>query len=147
MDTILEREQYSLLYYVSYLSFLSFFYAIYAKQYSLCVVPGSVGITSVLYWYKPDYSWRRYLDMTVTKACVIYQFTMAYSSVYAVPYYSITGLGILFYPIGVYYYSKKDYWASTYAHIALHVFANIGNIILYSGNSMPFPWETPDALS
>jgi hypothetical protein len=134
METILEKEQYIILYRVSYLSLFSAVYAFYRAHYHLAIVPGSVFLSSIHYWKKPDYSYRRYLDMTVVKSAVIYQHYMAYNAEYANMYYTILYIAMLSYPIGLYYYNKKDYWKSTYAHMMLHIMANIGNIVLYSGN-------------
>ena len=133
MDTILDKEQYIYIYNTSYLSLLSFIYAIYRNHYNLAAVPGSVFLTSIHYWKKPDYSYRRYLDMAVVKTALVYQHYIAYNAEYSKIYYTIFLLAMASYPIGIYYYNKKDYWKSTYAHILLHLLANIGNIILYSG--------------
>ena len=133
METILEKEHYTAIYRVSYLSLFSALYAFYRGHYNLVVVPGSVFLSSIHYWKKPDYSYRRYLDMTVVKSAVIYQHYIAYNAEYANMYYTILCIAMLSYPVGVYYYNKKDYWKSTYAHMMLHIMANIGNIVLYSG--------------
>lgn len=133
METILYPEQYNLIYNVSWLSLGSTLYALYNQHYTLWFVPGSIFLTSITYWYKPDYSWRRYLDMAVAKSMCLYQLYMAYNSEYYYSYYLVTCLGLSFYPIGLYYYNKKDYWMSTYSHIVFHILCNISNIILYSG--------------
>lgn len=138
-QTILDRSQYILIYRVAWLSLLSTIYSFYMKQYNLSIVPTSVFITSRLYWYKPDYSWRRYVDMSVIKACVIYQLGLAYKSEYAAVYYPIALTGLVFYPIGIYYYSKHETWASTYSHITMHIILNIANIVLYSSKPIEGP--------
>ena len=102
-------------------------------HYNLAIVPGSVFITSIHYWKRPDYSYRRYLDMVVVKTALIYQNYVAYNAEYSTIYYTILLFALLSYPVGIYYYHKKDYWKSTYAHISLHIIANVGNIVLYSG--------------
>jgi len=137
METILEEEQYILIYRISYISLFSTLYATYNTHYNLALCPGSIFLTSIHYWKKPDYSYRRYLDMVVVKSAIIYQYYMAYNAQYAILHYSIFTLGILAYPVGIYYYNKKDYWKSTYAHITLHLLANIASIILYSGYIQP----------
>ena len=137
--TILDTSQYILIYRVAWLSLLSAIYSFYMKQYNLAIVPSSVFIASRLYWYKPDYSWRRYFDMTVIKACVVYQLSLAYKSEYAAVYYPIALTGLVFYPIGIYFYSKHETWASTYSHLAMHVILNIGNIVLYSSKPIEGP--------
>jgi hypothetical protein len=131
--TILHKDQYTMIYRFSHILVGTCMYGIYRQHYYLAVCPGFIYLTSINYWRKPDYSWRRYLDMAVVKSTIIYQHIMAYNAEYAIPYYTIFGLGIFMYPIGIYYYSTNDYWKSTYSHILLHVLANIGTIILYSG--------------
>ena len=133
MNTILDREQYICIYKISYLSLFSCIYAIYRQHYNLAIVPGSIFLTSINYWRKPTYSYRRYLDMTVVKIMLLYQHYMAYNAEYANIYYIITLIAILSYPLGIYYYRLKYYWKSTYAHILLHILGNLGNIVLYSG--------------
>jgi len=134
METVLEKDQYTLIYRVSYLSLFSSLYAVYKDHSNLAIVPGSVFLTSIFYWQHPDYSYRRYLDMIVVQCALLYQYSMAYHAQYANAYYTLTNAGICFYMIGYYFRIKEDFWKSTYAHILLHIFANIGNIVLYSGN-------------
>ena len=39
----------------------------------------------------------------------------------------------LSYLYGIRVYKKGDNWNSTYAHMGVHVIANMGNILVYSG--------------
>jgi hypothetical protein len=133
MDCILEPEQYNLIFRVSFLSLGSSVYAIHNGYYDLALCPGGVFLTSITYWVKPDYSWRRYLDMLYVKFALSYQLYKAYNSQYMVYYYTLIAITVAFYPLGVYYYKKKLYWKSTYSHCMLHLIANIANIVLYSG--------------
>jgi len=133
MGVILHKKQYILIYKTSYLTLLSFLYSLYQEHYNISIVPGSIFVGAILYWSKPDYSWRRYLDMAIAKTCIIYQLYMAYYNDYAILYYFIATIGLSCYPLGIYYYKKNDYWNSTYSHMAMHIILNIGNIILYSG--------------
>lgn len=137
METI--ERPYILIYKVSHLSLLSFFYALYRSQYTLAIVPVSVFLTSTLYWYKPDYSWRRYLDMVVVKSCFVYQGIMAYNADFGPEYYVIILVAISFYPIGILYDKKGDTLSSTYAHVMLHILANLANIVLYSSSPLTLP--------
>jgi hypothetical protein len=134
MDTILERDQYMCIYRTAYLSVLSCAYALYQQQYSLAIVPGSVFLTSIHYWKQPDYSYRRYLDMAVVNTAAIYQYYRALNAEYANLYSAFFFMSVASYVLGVYYYNKKAYWNSTYAHMSLHILANIGNLVLYSGH-------------
>jgi hypothetical protein len=133
------ERPYMLIYKVSHLSLFSFFYALYMQQNALAIVPGSVFLTSTLYWYKPDYSWRRYLDMAVVKSCFVYQGIMAYTADFGPEYYAIILVAISFYPIGILYHKKGDTLSSTYSHVMLHILANLANIVLYSSKPLSLP--------
>ena len=140
METILLPEQYELIYRVSWLSLGSTLYALYNKHYTLWFVPGSIFLASINYWRKPDYSWRRYLDIVIAKSMVAYQLSMAYKSENAQLYYTVIIVALSFYPMGIYYYRQQDWWGSTHSHIMLHLLCNVGNVILYSGK--PIDWIT-----
>lgn len=133
MECILYPEQYKLIYKISFLSLGSSIYAAYNGYYGLSICPGGVFLTSINYWKYPDYSWRRYLDMSYVKLALIYQLYKAYGCQYMVQYYSLMFLATSMYPLGIYYYKKNLFWHSTYAHCTLHIIANIANIVLYSG--------------
>lgn len=44
------------------------------------------------------------------------------------------------YPVGVYYHETNRKLLGTYIHILLHLFANLANVLLYSGH---IPVEFP----
>lgn len=131
--SILHREQFILIYRASYLSLVSCMYALY-RGHHLAIVPGSVFLSSVFYWQEPDYSYRRYLDMVVVHSALIYQQSIAWKYQYATPYYLVMTAAMVSYPVGVYYYTQKEYWTSTYAHLLVHILGNCANLILYSSN-------------
>jgi hypothetical protein len=133
MDYPLNTEQYSIIYKVSFLSLGSSIYAMYNGYYGMSIYPGGVFLTSVNYWRKPDYSWRRYLDMGYVKYALTCQLYNAYGAQYGREYCAVTFIAVCFYVLGVYYNKKSLYWHSTYAHCMLHIIANIANLILYSG--------------
>ena len=133
MSYVLQPAQYKYIYRVSFLSIGSAVYAVYNRYYLLSLCPAGVFLTSINYWRKPDYSWRRYLDITYVHLALMYQIYKAYNSQYMMQYYAIMVLAITMYPLSNYYSHKKLYWHSTYAHCALHIVANIGNVVLYSG--------------
>ena len=114
-------------------------YALYKEHYDLALVPAGVFLTSVNYWRNPTYSWRRNLDIVYVKTGLSYQIIRAYGSEYDKLYYIVVFLGISSYMLGIFYYKKKLYWHSTYAHIMLHILGNISNIILYSSNNLAPP--------
>lgn len=130
---ILYKDQYQLLWRSSWMTLISFMYAMYNGYYDMSIAPGIIFITSINYWRKPDYSWRRYIDMTCVKCGILHHIIRAYNAQYNKEYYITVFIAGSFYTIGIYYYKKKLYWHSTYAHFILHIILNISNIILYSG--------------
>ena len=72
--------------------------------------------------------------MYYLSSSLVYQLYRAYYSQYMAIYYTIMMVAVSFYPLGYYYYNRDRYWESTYAHCMIHIVANIGNIVLYSGN-------------
>jgi hypothetical protein len=132
MECILYPEQYNFIYNVSFITLGSAIYAIYNGHYDFAICSACVFLTSINYWRKPLYDWRRSLDMACVHLMLSYQVYRGYRSQYMVPYYTLTIIAIGFYPLGIYYYKKKRYWISTYSHCMLHIIANIANWILYS---------------
>jgi hypothetical protein len=116
---------------VSWLSFVSGTFAVFRGYADLSIVPYSVWLTSMNYWRAPDYSWRRYVDIACVQCALWYQVYRAFGAEYQIEYYSITLLGLLFGYLGFLY--RNDDWTTTIFHAILHVTANIGNMVLYSG--------------
>ena len=137
MDTIQPREQYIILYGSSHLALLSLACAFYKGEYVISAGIGSIFLTSINYWRKPDHSWRRTLDMTVSLGCITYQHILAYRAQYAIQYYIVYFLALISYLIGTEYHKKGELWKSTYLHLMFHILCNTGNIVLYSGYINP----------
>ena len=132
-NCILSPEQYNYLWRTSWFSLVGAFYAYYTGYYDFIIFPGGVFLTSINYWRKPDYSWRRYLDIAFAHYAMSHQFIKAYNCENARLHYLIMFFSALCFPVGVYYYNKKNFWASTYIHSLIHIFGNVANIVLYSG--------------
>ena len=138
---ILPHTHYQFLYKTSWLFLAS---AVYAYKMSHCdfvVLPLGVWVTSINYWRKPDYSWRRYMDIFYTHFAVVYQGLRAYGAQYQFPFYVFFVLSAISYGLGI-YYKVKGYgngWNSTLCHGNAHILANVGCFILYSG-TMPSFW-------
>ena len=131
---VLHPTQCALIRKMSILSLLSATYAFYKSHYDLVLVPGGIFVTTLIYWKNPRYdSWKRIVDITYVNLGLLYQLIRAYNSEHHKLYYTIIFASLFFYPISFYYYNKKLYWYSTYAHIMLHIGANISNLVLYSG--------------
>ena len=125
------------IYYASYSSFISSGFAIYQGYYDMSLVPLFVGITSILYWRYPDYSWRRYVDMITVQGCMWYSVYRAWGAEFMIPYYLLKSFSIFIFIIGLIMYDRKRFYISTYCHCSLHIIANISNTVLYSGEILP----------
>lgn len=88
---VLPREQYMYIWWLAWLSFVSGIVAVARGYTDLCFVPFGVWLTSILYWYKPDYSWRRYVDMAWVQCALWYQVYRAVGAENMVEYYVISG--------------------------------------------------------
>lgn len=128
---VLPYEYSKYIWYVSWLSLVSSVYGYYQKvANAMHLIPFSVFVTSILYWYKPDYSWRRYLDIGVVIYGLLYQLYYAFNTTVYVEYYAIMSLAISCYGIST-YCANKHTGLSTFWHCMLHVIANVGNFVLF----------------
>lgn len=148
---ILCPDQCKFIWNTSWSSLASVTYAIYRGHYSLSMVAGSVLLTSLNYWRLPNSSFRKYLDMSVVGVSLSYQLLRSIGAQHASLHYLLMMISLACYPVGIYFYNIGDYWASTYIHSALHVIANISNMVLYSGDIVSLKensfvkWLTNDA--
>jgi len=137
--------QSSFLWKTSWISFFSVIYAIKQKHYDLVFVPGGVLIFSLNYWrYPVKNSYRRYLDISYGLIAFLYQAYRAKDSQYQNIYYVFAGSAFPCYFISRYIRNKvwnisfQGIWLSTLFHSFIHLFGNIANIILYSGEMKKF---------
>jgi hypothetical protein len=129
---VLPRAQYEYLWDLSWLSLASGLYAVARGYYDLSCVPIGVWLTSILYWRKPDYSWRRYLDIGFVHVSLLYQLIRAMGAENQGAYYLMVSIACLCFPLSVYFH-KKSSWISTFWHGQVHILGNVANILLYSG--------------
>lgn len=131
---ILPPTHYHFLWRISWLSLISCAFAVYRGHYDLAFVPGGVWVTSINYWRKPDYSWRRHVDVIYVHLGMIYQILRALEAGNRNYYYTVLFLAMIFFSLGVHYYKQKHLWSSTISHGMVHVFGNVSNVILYYGD-------------
>ena len=141
MTLFYKSEQSILLYRTSHLFLLSSCYAFIQQLYMFALLNSCVFLSSINYWRKPMYSWRRTLDMIVVNSAVIYKHITVYYSTEYNPYnrqlyYLIFFTGSITYPISIYYYNKNAFQVAVYLHMLLHIMGNIANIVLYSGQNL-----------
>ena len=133
-DCSLHPNQYRLLIYTSCIPALISIYGFNKGYWDLASFSLGGAITSVLYWTKPDYSWRRTLDVNFIRTAMLYHCLRGYNAEkrrYLYIYYSLIVI-VYSYEINS-FYLRKRYWLFTYSHMLLHVLGNTGNILLYSG--------------
>ena len=137
-DTIIPREHYMTLFYVSWTTCISILYALYQCHYYLSIVPIGVLLFSLNYWRKPDYSWRRYVDIVWAVGSFVFQIREAYKmSGFGKNYLWFVPIGSICFLMGVYYHKKnnREYqWLSTFFHSMVHIIGNVFNLVLYSEN-------------
>lgn len=92
-----------------------------------------VCITSFLYWSKPTYSWRRWVDIAYVHTVITYQLYLALSASNRAPYYVFTLCAWACYPVGWYFHSIGETWLGCIWHGYIHILANIGSTVLYLG--------------
>jgi hypothetical protein len=135
METVYHYNDYKLLYKSSWMFLLTTVYALYNKHYMLSITPFVVAITSINHWRYPIISYRRIIDMIAVKSMTIYHTSVIYDAQYKFIYYNLLLIGTIIYIFGYYqYHYKCKKKISLYSHLLVHILANTGLIILYSGN-------------
>lgn len=130
---ILEKQKSKILCRMSFFTSLTAGYG-FIRGHHLAICPTTIFLTSILYWSDPvQYSFRQYLDIGAVSSSTLYSFYMAKDYDHAFYFYTLSGIAILWYPIGYYYHFRGNQKGSLLSHIVLHFFANLANIVLYSG--------------
>jgi hypothetical protein len=127
--------------FIWYCAWSSLASAIYAYSYPesahFAIVPATVFTSSILYWRNPVRdSWRRTLDIAVVFIGVTYQTYYAYlytKYTYRQIYFTLIGASTACYSLSNYLMTRGRIWSATYAHAAIHIIANVANLVLYHG--------------
>lgn len=106
----------------------------YFYQREIATITFTVLCTSLLYWYKPTYGWRRNTDIACVVFGLLHNMYCAQGAEYASYYYIITALGVKSYILSLYYLQKGQICRSIYIHSCVHLFANLANTILALGH-------------
>lgn len=89
-------------------------------------------VVAHMFWWKPQYNWRRTLDMVLIHSLLVWH---AYTGLYSeakVLYYSITVLGMGLYLLGWEALKRGDSWLATFLHMGVTACANLSLLVLYS---------------
>jgi hypothetical protein len=105
--------------------------AAYCKLYDCLTTSIATLVCSVNYWRHPVYGWRRNIDIMNISSGAIYHASRALETdrVYCAGY-----IGFILLGVGCYIISRRTQGRlSVYAHSAMHVLGNLGNVFLYAG--------------
>jgi hypothetical protein len=134
----LNKEQCNCIFYISFLSLLSCIYGLYKGYIDIAIfVPGGVFLTSILNWCDPLYDWRRYLDISYVVFAYIYATLRILGSTYELYFHIFMAAAIISFILGCIFAKMEYYWYSTIFHMGIHIFANIANFIVFSGDILP----------
>ena len=122
---------------ISCIHFVTFLYAFKQRFFHLAIHPFIVFFTSINYWRKPMYDWRRTTDMICVFIALSTHILHSIKAQNRTLYSYITTIAVLFYPISWYLLKNKYVWGSTIAHSMVHIVADIANVILYAGEIPP----------
>ena len=120
----------------SFLTLISFITAVTLQVWDGAAVTGSVFVCSTNYWRRPEYGWRRNIDIVNSLTCLAYQTWRSFqvSAPYMIGFLTPTYFGL-----GCYFFSQHHIRTNTVlsarAHVGTHFFANVGNVVLYLGLS------------
>lgn len=133
-DLILSPDLARILWYTSWLTLGSGLYAVWRGAYALAVLTLAIFLTSINYWRWPDRGLRRYVDMGVVQIGLVGHLVAAVVTG-SWGYCLLTGLGMACYFVGEAAHQRgpEGWRTSTMWHAGLHVLANAGNVVLYSG--------------
>lgn len=134
---ILLPEQCSVLLQTSVIPIFAVGYSYYREYYDFTISTTAVFAASIMYWSKPEYNWKRNLDMFIANFSVLYHCVRAYKSERYVPFYLFTMLGVICYMSSWKLYNQNKIWTSVYLHSGVHILFNLAILSLYSGHLVP----------
>ena len=141
MTNKLTQKQYLILYKSSYITLFGIFSAIYNKYYDLALTDIIIFITSINYWTNPNIILNRNIDISCVNIFILYQLIRAYEAEYVIQSYICVAISLIFYRISCKLSNRHLHWQATYAHIMVHIFMNMGSIILHSGHIVPIQYN------
>lgn len=123
------------LYYSSHLGIIPTLYGVYNGSNLIALTTGLTLLTSLNYWRNPRYTWRRTIDVHMSRFTVLYNIyhTMIINGD-TINYMYIPSMSscVLLYPIGIYLYNRKQYWYFVAAHMGVHISATVATMLSIS---------------
>ncbi|KAJ1490922.1 hypothetical protein T484DRAFT_1934257 [Baffinella frigidus] len=152
------------LYRCSHLCVLTALLAASLGKWDLFMIPFGAGITSINYWRRPDYGWRRYVDIVCIQLCVYWNLVRAVdvSEPARTLFFVTEAAAILSFAPAMYYCRRpadgnwtrflqhehadaRSLCLSTFWHSLVHVLGNLANVILYLSDvpALSAAWFVP----
>jgi hypothetical protein len=122
---------------MSICSVISASYAVKQNLFHMSIGPFTIFLSSINYWRKPVYGFRRNFDIGCSLFSLTYHILCSIKMQRAFLYCSIMTIACLCWPLSWYMYNKKYFWTSTIIHGLIHVIGNIGNFALIYGPICP----------
>jgi hypothetical protein len=95
--------------------------------------------TSINYWKNPRFfSWERYFDIFVVIFGIFYVFLGSINSENKIIFRNFLILGIICYFLSNYYAKQKKWVISSNFHVLMHIFINLGILLLFTKKYTPF---------
>lgn len=113
---------------VSWLSFLAGWFALHQGHFVDAVIPFGVWFTSLNYWRKPDYSWRRYADIAFVQVGGWWSCARALDVV-CWEYYLVMATAVSCFGVSMVFYERDRLVLSTLLHAMVHVLGNVANVL------------------
>jgi hypothetical protein len=138
-DTCIPFSHYQFIWLTSWTSLISSLYGYWkGLTYDLYMIPGSVFVTSMIYWsYPVEKSWREYLDVSVVRICAVLITYRAFYAEYVILQQVLMWFGISWFYYGLNFYRSNRIDEYTLCHMLLHIFGNLSNAALFSGYVEP----------
>jgi len=129
---VLQKANSQRIFYVSFLTIISIVTSYLLRLYDFTIVTSLIFMSSVNYWRSPVYGIRRNTDVILTMCGCTYQLYQSIHSVYHIQYMLCVALAALCYAKAK---ITIDQTKSSLWHCGIHLFGNVGNIVLYIGMS------------
>jgi hypothetical protein len=130
VQTVLEPRFSRRILSICFLSLVSAAVAAQCGLYDCMGVALAVFVNSINYWRHPTHGIRRNLDMLTAFTGCVYQIHKSFSSRTQMLYFVCLYCGVSCY--GFARFCKSKYYSSLW-HCGIHIFGNIGNVVLYYG--------------
>ena len=145
-DMSVQPEQSKWLWLSSWLNAVSLCGALLVHADDLALLAALVLTTSLNYWRKPDYGWRRYMDIVVVQLALWW---LSLRNLDTLEPYRTVAFLILLIMVGTFVTSmlyRNHVKFSTTLHMLVHLFGNVASLFVYSGG-LPHTCEASVVLA